>query len=596
MEMKKITDKKLPLWTLLNSLLVGMLLGVIAAGQFVSKENISTEEGVLMRPDEAVQEAQAGERSTDKIMILYTNDVHCSIDAGENSFGFLNLKEWKNWAEQMSKYVTLVDCGDAIQGDAAGALSEGEYMAALMNEAGYDICTFGNHEFDYGIEQSLHIAEDLSHAQYVACNFMNLLSGETVVPPYVMIDYDGISVAYVGICTPETITAAAPGNFMDENGDFLYGFCQGEDGAKLYDAVQAAINDARSKGADYVIAVAHLGISENAAPYRSTDVIAHTTGIDVMFDGHSHSVIQGDRVKNKEGGEVLLTSTGSRLANVGCLMIDTKGTEELSDDLLTTSLFGAESGQEMEELIEEIQAEYEGMLGEAAAHAETELSILSENGDRMVRCRETNLGDFCADAYRIITGADLAVVNGGGIRASLPTGDITYGDFLNVHPFGNTICVVECSGQEILDMLEMAYASVEAEYEDADGPVGESGGFMQVSGMKLTIDTSIPSTVCLDENGMFASVSGRRRVTDVQVLNAQTEQYEDIDSEKTYTLAANNYILHSGGDGFGMFMDNVFVLDEFVQDNQALIDYAQKELEGFIGGEYQTAQGRIQVR
>ncbi|MDE7286244.1 MAG: 5'-nucleotidase C-terminal domain-containing protein, partial [Lachnospiraceae bacterium] len=470
-----------------------------------------------------------------------------------------------------------------------------EYMVALMNEAGYDICTFGNHEFDYGMEQGLRIAKELSDAQYVSCNFLDLVSGNTVMPPYVVVDYDGIEVAYVGICTPETITASAPGSFMDENGDFVYGFCQGEDGDKLYDAVQSAVNDARAQGADYVIGVAHLGISEKAAPYRSTDVIAHTAGIDVMLDGHSHSVIHGDMVKNKEGVEVLLSSTGSRLANVGCLVIDTKGTESLLDDTITTSLISAESGHEIETLMEEIKAEYEEMLAKVAAQAKVGLSTLSENGNRMVRCRETNLGDFCADAYRIVSDADIGVVNGGGIRADIPVGDVTYGAFLNVFPFGNMVCVVESSGQEILDMLEMAYANVEAEHENADGPVGESAGFMQISGMKLVINTSIPSTVCLDGNGMFASVSGERRVKDVQVLNTQTGQYEDIDPDKIYTLAANNYLLHSGGDGFGMFMDNEFIMDEFVLDNQALIDYAQKELGGFIGMEYQTAQGRIQI-
>lgn len=592
--MKNIFNKKIPLWSLLVSLLTGITVAAIVTCQFVSEKGVSMEDS--MRSGTVSQEAQAGARSTDKILILYTNDVHCNIEAGEKSFGLSDLRKMKNWAEKVSEYVTLVDCGDAVQGNAVGTLSEGEYMVELMNEAGYDICTFGNHEFDYGVEQGIRIGKDLSNARYVSCNFMDLASGDTVMPPYVMVDYGGISVAYVGICTPETITASAPGSFMDENGDFVYGFCQGEEGDKLYDAVQSAVDDARAQGADYVVGVAHLGTSKKAAPYRSTDVIARTAGIDVMLDGHSHSVIQGDVIQNKEGGEVLLSSTGSRLANVGCLVIDTKGTETLSDDRITTSLISAESGQEMETRMEEIKADYEGLLGEVAAHAKVGMSTLSENGNRMVRCRETNLGDFCADAYRMVSGADVAVVNGGGIRADISAGDITYGDFLNVHPFGNMVCVVESSGQEILDMLEMAYANVEAEYENADGPVGESGGFMQISGMKLAVDTSIPSTVRLDENGMFASVSGERRVKDVEVLDRQTGKYEDIDPEKIYTLAANDYLLHNGGDGFGMFMDNEFILDEFMPDNQALVDYAQKECGGFIGMEYQTAQGRIQIK
>ncbi|MBD5548047.1 MAG: bifunctional metallophosphatase/5'-nucleotidase [Lachnospiraceae bacterium] len=593
--MKNFLCKKISLWMLMITVLAEASLAVVVAWQFTGRES-AVQDGSGAIVSDAVSEKAAGGRSTDKIMILYTNDIHCSIEAGENAFGLSQLKELKGWMKNVSEYVTLVDCGDAVQGEVIGTLSEGEYMVELMNEAGYDICTFGNHEFDYGMEQGLRIAEQLSDAQYVSCNFVDLVSGKTVVSPYVLVDYDGISVAYVGICTPETITASAPGSFMDENGNFIYGFRQGKDGTELYDAVQSAVNDARAEGADYVIAVAHLGISEKAEPYRSTDVIAHTTGIDVMLDGHSHSVIQSDAVKNKEGAEVLLSSTGSRLANVGCLVIDTKGTEELLDDSITTSLVSAESRQSMDMSIEQIMSEYGELLDTVAAHAEVELSTLSENGNRMVRCRETNIGDFCADAYRAVSGADVAVINGGGIRSDIPAGDITYNNFLSVNPFGNTVCVVESSGQEILDMLEMAYAYVEAEYENADGPVGESAGFMQVSGLKLVIDTNITSTVLLDENGMFKSVSGERRVGEVQVLNKLTGKYEEIDPEKIYTLASNNYILHSGGDGFGMFMDNKFVLDEFILDNQALIDYAENGMGGSVGIEYQRAQGRIEIR
>lgn len=543
-----------------------------------------------------VLQEKENKRSTDQIIVLYTNDIHCSIEADENTFGFDNLAGLKDWAESISGYVTLVDCGDAIQGEAVGTLSKGESMVELMNEAGYDICTFGNHEFDYGIEQALKVARELSHAEYTSCNFVELKTGDPVAKPYVMMDYDGILVAYVGISTPQTVTKSTPKYFMDESGQYVYGFCQGEGGAELYDAVQSAVDEAKSEGADYVIAAAHLGTGNEAAPYRSTDVIANTSGIDVVLDGHSHSVIQGDLIQNKDGEEVLLTSTGSKLTNVGFLTIDTKGTAALEDDTITARLLSNQAYRKMGESIGEIRSEYEELLDTVVARLDVELSTSNDKGSRIVRCRETNLGDFCADAYRIVSGADLAVVNGGGIRANLSPGKITYRDILNVYPYGNRLCVVECSGQEILDMLEMAYKNVEEAEQDAFGPLGESGGFLQVSGIKLTIDTGIESSVVLDENGVFASVSGSRRVKDVQVLNGQTKEYEDVEPGKTYTLAANNYMLHNGGDGFGMFMDNTYVLDEFMLDHQVLITYLTDCLGTTAGREYEKAQERITVR
>ncbi|MDE7312592.1 MAG: bifunctional metallophosphatase/5'-nucleotidase [Eubacterium sp.] len=535
-------------------------------------------------------------RSTDKILVLYTNDMHCSIEADAQSFGLSGLAAAKEWAQRMSQYVTLADCGDAIQGEAAGLLSRGSCMVDLMNELGYDICTFGNHEFDYGMEQILELVNNRSKAAYISCNFVEQKTGAAVAEPYVIMDYDGLSVAYVGVSTPQTLVSSQPSSFMDEHGEYLYGFCQGEDGARFYHAVQSAVDSARQDGADYVVAIAHLGIDESASPYRSTDLIRHTTGIDAVLDGHSHSVIPCERVNNKDGKEVLLSSSGSRLANIGCLLIDTKGTAALSDDVLDTVLLSKETVQNMEQSVGEVLSAYETLLEEVVAYSDVRLSANSENGNRMVRNRETAIGNFCADACRSVSGADLAVVNGGGIRAGLAAGELTYGDLFAVFPYGNMLSVVTASKQDILDMLEMAYKDVQAAAETEDGAVGEFGGFLQVSGMRVVIDTGIPSSVRLDENGMFASVSGRRRVTDVQVFNSVTGEYEPLDDAKTYTLAANDYMLHEGGDGFSMFMRHAFVKDRFIQDTQALADYITKDLAGKVGAAYGDVQGRILVK
>ena len=605
---KMMENKKIPLWILVSCVLMTAAVSITitwqAAGRRKEKNGDENPPYTQLTENETNElKKGAGESvplednlfGKHKIVVLYTNDIHCSIEANEDSLGMAGLAAAKEWAGNFSKYVTLVDCGDAIQGEAVGTLSEGMSMVKLMNELGYDICTFGNHEFDYGMEQILNIANEMSGAEYVSCNFMELETERTVVNPYVIKEYDGVSVAYVGICTPEIITASAPKFFVDENNNFLYGFCQGENGTKLYDSVQKAVDEARAEGADYVIALAHLGINEDAAPYRSLDVIVNTTGIDVVLDGHSHSVVERGFVKNKEEKNVILSSTGARLANVGCLIIDTKGTENVLDDSVYTILLSGGEFGKMQASVKETEAEYEEIENTVAAHSDVSLTTADQNGNRMVRCRETNLGDFCADAYRMVSGADIGVINGGGIRAGLPAGEITYGSLMNVFPYGNMLCVAECTGAEILDMLEMAYRNVEAEYADENGSVGEFGGFWQISGMKLSIDTGTESSVELAENGMYTSVSGQRRVHNVQVLDRETGEYKRIDPEKNYTLASNDYMLHECGDGFTLFEDNVFVMDRLMLDYQVLITYVSDYLDGSVGEEYAEPQNRIMV-
>ncbi len=535
-------------------------------------------------------------RSTEPILILYTNDMHCAAETEEHSLGFAGLAAIKDWAETISPYVTLADCGDAVQGDAAGLLSEGAYMIDLMNEAGYDLCTFGNHEFDFGMERILELTEKRSKAQYVSCNFLDAKTGKTVTEPYAILDYDGIRAAFIGISTPETITSSSPAEFMDEEGNYTYEFCQGEQGTRLYDTVQSAADQARQEGADYVIALAHLGTAESVQPYRSIDVIAHTSGIDAVLDGHSHSVIGQELVKNKEGREVLLSSTGSRLANVGCLIIDTKGTQQLSDDTLKTTLISKEAASQMETSVLSILAQYEEQLQEVAAYADAELSVNSKSGNRMVRCRETAIGNLCADAFRVISGADLAVVNGGGIRAGIPAGEVTQQDILQVFPFGNQLCAVACTGQDILDLLEFACRNIEKEPENADGPVGESGGFLQVSGIRFTVDTSVESSCVQDEQGMFMEVAGRRRVQEVQIMDQKTGEYLELNPGKTYTLASTDYLLREGGDGVGMFRDYVFLNRQMMLGRQVLEKYLREELGGKISGGSAGVQGRIIVK
>lgn len=526
-----------------------------------------------------------------KIVVLYTGDMHCSVESGANKLDFAQLALYKQAVSNSADYVTLVDCGDAVQGSNIGTLTKGESIVELMNEVGYDVCTFGNHEFDYGIDQ-LEKLMGMSDAEYICCNFMD--SDGCFVAPYTIRSYGELKIAYIGITTPYTLTSSNPEVFKDENGELKYSFCQDTSGEKLYNAVQNAVDTAIGMDADYVIALAHLGNGEGYSPYGSEDVIAATSGIDIVLDGHSHTVVESREVYNKEGEPVMLTSSGSHMQYIGQVTIDTRRTTGKNDDVITIRLIDSSDYDRVAGKTEETEKEFEEILGTEIGYTAKTLSVNSENGNRLVRNRETGIGNFVADAYRSLTNADIAFVNGGGIRADISEGKITYGDLLNVQPYGNMICVVEATGLEIRDALEMSYRMVEGKYEDENGSVGESGGFFHLSGMKVVIDTSIPSGVKLDENGMFSGVEGERRVKEVYVLNGETGEYEPLSDSKTYTVASINYILLQGGDGFNMFMNNEVITSEAASDLQAVIEYLELS-GGNIDERYFATEGRITV-
>lgn len=518
------------------------------------------------------------------IVILYTNDVHCGAD---DNLGYAALSGYKAQLEEQygADRVTLVDIGDSIQGDVIGALSRGEWPIRLMNQVGYDLAVPGNHEFDYGMEQFLSLTEQAKFP-YICCNFMDLTDGEPVFAPYQIISYGDVQVAYIGIDTPESIVKSTPTHFQNEAGEFIYGFCGGNE--QLYDKVQQTVDQVRARGADYVVALGHLGIDPASAPWRSADVIAHTTGIDVFLDGHSHSTVASQEVQNRAGEGVLLSQTGTKLSAIGQLTISPDGALKTR---LVTEYTGGDSAayQETAALLQSIRKEYEDTLTRTVATSQVLLTVGDPDAAvRLIRSEETNLGDLCADACRTVLGADIGWVNGGGIRAGIEPGNVTYGDIIRVHPYGNMICLVEVSGQQIIDALEHSYRSV---------GVGENGGFLHISGLRCTVDRSVPSGIVTDDTGMFLRVDGPRRVSGVQVLGADGT-YAPIDPAGRYSLASHDYMLYSQGDGFSMFgKDNVTVLkDRYMVDSDVLIHYITDTLGGVVAEEqYGQAQGRIRI-
>lgn len=528
----------------------------------------------------------AKEDKVKDIVILYTNDVHCGI---EDNIGYAGLAAYKSYVEEQTPFVTLVDCGDAVQGDVIGTVSGGEYIVEIMNAVGYDLAVLGNHEFDYGMEQLSYLI-GMSDAQYIGANITYSGSGENLladVKPYELIEYGETTVAFIGATTPLTITSSTPAYFMDENKNFVYGFTN-ESPEAFYACFQKYADECREKGADYVVLCSHLGETESYTPYSSVDLINNTTGIDVVLDAHNHSTIPCVYVQNKNGENVLLSSTGTKLANIGQLVISENG-------YISTTLISAFSGVDPETVtcIENIKYVFEDAVNTVVAKSNTELSCYME-GIRLVRSRETAIGNLCADAYRYVVDADIAFVNGGGIRADLPKGDITFADVIAVHPYGNMLCKVNATGQEILDALEHACRKTESEWREDGLAVGESGGFLNVSGLKYTIDTSVDSTVETDTNGMFVAVKGERRVKDVYVLNANGE-YEPIDPAKTYTMASHNYLIKNNGDGYTMFSDNELLVDEAMLDYQVLITYLTEALNGDLSA-YADTEGRITIK
>lgn len=514
--------------------------------------------------------------SVDKsdIVILYDNDVHCEVD------GYVEMAAIKKEMQSQSNYVSLVSCGDFVQGGVIGSISKGEAVVKIMNNIGYDVVTLGNHEFDYAIPQLKSLMLDLD-AKVVSSNFLKKSTGKPVFSSYTIKKYGKTKVAFVGVTTPETFTKSTPAYFQNSKGEFIYDFCGDATGKALYKRVQTAVNAARKNGADYVVALTHLGTESVTKRWSAQSLVKNTYGIDVVLDGHSHSTVEFLKVKNKKGKSVTISSTGTKFANVGELVITKKGK-------ITTKLISLGEDEETKSYVEGIKDEYNKLLEEVIGKTEVDLTTLDADGNRAVRNAETNLGDFCADAFRSVMDADIGMMNGGGIRANIAAGNLTYNNMLSVFPWSNYGCVIEATGQQIKDALEMG----------AKNYPEESGGFLQVSGLKYTIDASIPSSVVTNaDTGMFEKVNGKYRVTDIQVWNAQKSAYEPIDLQSTYTVAGTNYTLRNNGDGYTMFDGCKVVKDNTMVDNDVLRVYLTDVLKGVVDEQYKdpAGQGRITI-
>ncbi|MCI6095519.1 MAG: 5'-nucleotidase C-terminal domain-containing protein, partial [Clostridiales bacterium] len=458
------------------------------------------------------------------------------------------------------------------------------YLVDIMNEVGYDFATFGNHEFDYKLPQLAKLTKQAKY-QYLACNFKYIGKGTSDLnyKPYEIVTYGDKKVAFIGIVTPESFTKSTPAYFQDESGNYIYSFSEDETGTALYETVQKTVDEVRAAGADYVIAMGHLGNEGITDRWTSKAVIANTTGIDAVLDGHDH-IAGVQKVANKDGKQIVLTEPGTKFENLGKLTIKTDGT--ITAELISPKEF-TEKDAGITAYITKLTDTFKEYVSKVVAKSSIALPDKDENGNRLVRNHETALGDLCADAFRVMMDADIGIMNGGGIRKPIKAGDITLDNILSVFPWGNLPCKMEVTGQTVLDMLEMGAIN----YPE------ESGGFLSVSGLKYTIMAGVPSSIELTDKGEFSKVAGKYRVTNVQVLNKKTNEYEPLDLNKTYTLGGLEYTILYCGDGFTMFNDSKVLKagDASYTDAQMVVDYIENKLGGTIGEEYAKPQGRISV-
>ena len=503
------------------------------------------------------------------VTILYTNDVHTYIDNKSPKPTYAAIAALKKSIEDTGRDVLLVDAGDHIQGTAYGSMDDGATIIELMNEAGYDLATPGNHEFDYGMARAKAVIQEADFP-YVSCNWVDLRTGFNVLPSVKFFFVGGRKIAFVGVTTPETFTKSTPAYFMnDAQTKYIYDILGGEDGQKLYDAVQKAIDKAEFWGADTIIGLGHLGVDPSSSPWTSEEVIAHTHGFTAFIDGHSHTVMANKQVTDASGKAVTLTQTGSYFKNIGKMTVGADGT-------ITTELINTYEG--LDAAVAATASNWisavDDMLGEEIAVGDTKFYINDPaTGKRRIRSGETNLGDFVADGIYTYFNeieelhCDIAIMNGGGIRTDVEAGPWSFKTCKTVSPFGNVACLMSVTGQQIQDALEFG-----ARFAGAEGK--ENGGFLQVAGARYTIHPMIPNTVQTNDKNVWTGSAAIPRVSNVEIYDKTTGTYKPLDPNATYALAGMNYTLRNLGDGFAMFDGATLIKDYVSEDYLVMSSYA----------------------
>lgn len=506
---------------------------------------------IMLTGNIATKAATSQPEKEKSIVVIYENDVHCGIE------GYAKIAGLRDAVADTAN-VALVSNGDYLQGGTAGAISKGQYVVDIMKHVGYTAVTLGNHEFDYGIPRMKELLSQLEGTDVVCSNLVDL-SYKRVYKAFTIKRYGNKRVAFIGVVTP-TAKYTEEYAFVDENDKPMYKLCE----QSTYKVVQDCVDAVRAAGVDYVVVLSHLGEAKNPIDTDSHGLAARTTGIDVILDGHTHNVVPQCVVKNKEGKDVLISQTGTKVENVGMLVITPDG--KMSTRLVPAKDLVRENA-EVRHVTDSINALAAELVNRQICVSDYDLRILDERGKQAVRYSETNAGDLVTDAYRIITGADFAITNGGGIRSEVKAGNLTYGDIVSLLPYDNYVCLVDITGKQLFEVLKACTAL----YPE------ENGDFPQVSGLKYTIDVK------------------NRSITDLVVLDKNTNEYVPVDMDKTYNLATIDYCITGGGLA-GLLKKNNITKPSIKVYNECLIQYVTEVLKGHIGEEYAKPQGRIKVK
>ena len=509
-----------------------------------------------------------------KTVILHTNDVHGSIEL------YAKVAAMKGDYEAQGAQVILADAGDYSQGTVYVSVNKGKDAVTMMNAAGYDVATIGNHEFDYGYAQ---LKSNLDSAVFKVVCANVLQDGSPVFDAYTMINKGGVQVAFVGLETPEAQTKANPA--LIQGLTFLAG-------DEMYAAVQTQVDAARTDGADIVIVLAHLGVDSSSEPNTSYDLYEKVTGIDFIIDGHSHTVM----TKGPKGEPI--QSTGTALNNIGVITIDNDTNKIESNELIpiwhTEEVDGKEVpvydytksdatvANDAKAIIDPIDADYDQKFAESAV----DLNGAKAPGNRT---EETNLGDLITDAmmWAIKTkapGVDMtnavAITNGGGIRAAIAKGDITKKDVNTVLPFGNTLAVVYVKGSELLEALEVStYCTPKS-----------LGGFPQFAGMEVELNTACE----YDANDTTYPGSTYFGPKSINRITIKTVNGKAFDKDATYAVITNDF-LAAGGDTYYAFAAAQTQFDTGLPLDEILMEYITVELNGVVTDKYAAPQGRLTI-
>lgn len=535
------------------------------------------------------------------ITIVYTNDIHGYIaneveKDGETSIEGLRISHIGGYVDELKKQgknVLLVDAGDQVQGSIYGAMDRGVDMIEMMNKAGYDLATPGNHDFDFGMDGFNYFVEH-ANFPYISCNFESLVDKKNVLDSSKIFDFGGVKIGFVGISTPETITSSTPRFFENDDGELIYKFLGYDNPNDLFQVVQKTIDELKGQ-TDYVIALGHVGVGTASEKIGCTSeqIIQNTSGLAAFIDGHSHTKMESKIIKTKDGKDCVLTQTGCFLASFGEMIITKEGS--ISTKLIEDVPYINKDVQSLESaLIEQVASE----MGKKISYLDKELFIAEpdDRSVRLVRRQETNLGNLCSDSmYWYLNevkqlDCDVSLINGGGIRAGISPGDVTYMEAKAVEPFGDQICLVRIIGSELRNAIEMGAYAV-GTWNEAHTIPNEYGGFLHLAGVKYDIDASIPSSVKLDGDGMFVSVEGEYRVKNIQVYDKKAMTYVPLEDDKAYLVSGNNYILTESGNGFSMFGNSEIVADYLDEDFTILAEFMKSFDNGHINNANSPLKG-----